>query len=91
MLATRRWGIQILRDILILGPSGKTKSLYGANMSSMQLNRYLDYLTEKGFLEHKPSEETGATAAYQVTVKGEDLLKRIQELLRVLEIEDLMD
>ena len=87
MIATRRWGVQILRDILILGECGKTRILYGANMNSMQLNRYLEYLTTKGFLESRPSEEKG-TAVFQITPKGGELLGQLEELLDVLELED---
>ena len=53
-----------------------------------QLNSYLDYLSEKGFLEQRPPEEAGATSVFQITPKGEDLLSRVKELLQILELEE---
>ena len=83
MLATRRWGIQIVRDIPIMGGAGKTRILYGANVNSSQLYRHLDHLVDKGFFDLSAKEPS----TYEVTPKGNALLEKIDELIDPFEME----
>lgn len=49
----------------------KTRLMYNANMSNTQLNRYLDQLIERNFLEER--KDNGNNILYYPTEKGEKL------------------
>jgi predicted transcriptional regulator len=78
----RRSNIEVIADILRLGQMGKTKIMYNANMSYSQLQKYLDFLTERGFMERVNSETSIAT--YRTTTDGRNLLKVIEIALAML-------
>ncbi len=80
----RRSSVQIMADILRLGEAGPTEIQYSANMSYRQLCKYLDFLTQRGFLEHSVAPNPGVK--YRVTEKGDRLLQDIENLLRLLEL-----
>ncbi len=74
------------RDMLdiiksILGKTGdgckKTHIMYGANLSPVQLNRYLDMLIKIGCIAYD-----NENRLYQVTLKGQDLLQAISSVTR---------
>ena len=83
----RRSNIEIIADILRLGQAGKTEIMYGANMSYCQLQKYIDLLMERGFIDRVHPEN--ATATYRTTEKGHTLLKLIESVLAMLSPEDL--
>ena len=78
----RRSNIEVIADILRLGQMGKTEIMYNANMSYSQLQKYLDFLTERGFMERVSSETSIAT--YRTTTDGRNLLKVIEIALDML-------
>ena len=83
----RRSNIEVIADILRLGQAGKTGIMYGANMSYRQLQKYLEFLMEGGFMERAGSETSIAT--YKTTRDGRNLLKAIEVLLDMLYQGDL--
>jgi len=84
----RRSSIDIIAEILKLGEPGvgKTRIMYGVNMSHTQLNRYIDFLLRTGFLQTLPdSDSTGEHVNYSTTSKGRKLLKDIDRMKELLE------
>ena len=53
-VGNRRSNIEIIADMLRVGENGagKTEIMYSANMSYSQIQKYLDYLVNQGFI-HK--------------------------------------
>jgi predicted transcriptional regulator len=47
----RRSNIEVIADMLRLGEAGKTEIMYSANMSYFQLQKYLAFLMQRGFIE----------------------------------------
>jgi predicted transcriptional regulator len=84
----RRSNIEVIADILRLGQAGKTEIMYSANMSYCQLQKYLDFLMERGFIDRVNSKDS--TATYRTTRKGISLLKRIDDVLAMLSHGDLI-
>jgi predicted transcriptional regulator len=78
----RRSNIEVIADVLRLGQAGKTEIMHGANMSYSQLQKYLEFLMEGGFMERVSSETSIAT--YKTTKDGRNLLKAIEVLLDML-------
>jgi predicted transcriptional regulator len=81
----RRSNIQIIADMLRVGENGagKTEIMYTANMSYSQIQKYLDYLVNQGFINKVSMDNT--MVAYQVTDNGLQLLKAIDTLMNMLE------
>ena len=81
----RRSNIEIIADMLRVGENGagKTEIMYSANMSYSQIQRYLDYLVNQGFINKINMDNT--MVAYQVTENGFKLLKAIDTLMAMLE------
>jgi len=63
--------------------AGKTEIMYSANMSYSQIQKYLDYLVNQGFIHKVNMDNT--MIAYQVTDSGLKLLKAIDSLMAMLE------
>lgn len=63
--------------------AGKTEIMYTANMSYHQIQKYLEYLVNQGFINKVNLDNT--TVAYQVTETGLKLLKAIDTLLDMIE------
>lgn len=84
----RRSNIQIMRDMLKIGENGagKTKLMYSANMSYAQIQKYLGFLVSHGLIDKV--EVGNPSVTYQVTEKGRSLLKSIDTVLEVLDMED---
>ena len=81
----RRSNIEIIADILRVGESGagKTEIMYSANMSYSQIQKYLDYLVNQGFVVKVNM--GNSMVAYQVTDRGFKLLQAIDNLMGILE------
>ena len=81
----RRSNIEIIADMLRVGENGagKTEIMYTANMSYNQIQRYLEYLVNHGFINKINIDDT--MIAYQVTESGLKLLKTIDSLVEMLE------
>jgi predicted transcriptional regulator len=81
----RRSNIEIIADMLRVGENGagKTEIMYTANMSYSQIQKYLDYLVNQGFVNKVNMDNT--MVAYQVTDNGFKLLKAIDSLMEMLE------
>jgi predicted transcriptional regulator len=81
----RRSNIEIIADMLRVGENGagKTEIMYSANMSYSQIQKYLDYLVNQGFIDKVNMGNT--MVAYQVTDNGMKLLKAIDTLMAMLE------
>ena len=78
----RRSNIEVIADILRLGEAGKTEIMYSANMSYRQLQNYLNFLTERGFIELMKVGNPVTT--YKATKRGSRLLKNIDNILEML-------
>ena len=78
----KRSHIEVMADILRLGEASKTEIMFSANMSYLQLQKYLRYLTEEGFLKRVVVPNPGIK--YCVTSKGERLLNSIDVVLDML-------
>jgi predicted transcriptional regulator len=80
----RRSNIEIIADMLRVGETGagKTEIMYSANLSYSQIQKYLDYLVNQGFVSKVDMDNT--MIAYQVTESGLKLLKAIDSLMEML-------
>jgi predicted transcriptional regulator len=76
-----------MADMLRVGGNGagKTEIMYSANMSYYQLQKYLGFLLERGFIDRLIAENSHFN--YRLTEKGAKLLKSIDNVLEVLEFE----
>ena len=84
----RRSNIEIIADMLRVGENGagKTEIMYTANLSYSQIQKYLEYLVNQGFVNKVNMDNT--MIAYQVTENGLKLLKAIDTLMQMLESTD---
>lgn len=84
----RRSNIQIIRDMLRIGENGagKTKLMYNANMSYAQIQKYLKFLISQGLIDKVQVGNPSVT--YQITDKGQSLVKSIDAVLEILEMDD---
>jgi predicted transcriptional regulator len=84
-ISQRRSDIKIIADMLRVGEkgAGKTEIMYSANMSFSQIQKYLDYLVNQGFIHKVELDNT--LKAYQVTESGLKLLKAIDNLVAMME------
>jgi predicted transcriptional regulator len=80
----RRSNIEIIADMLRVGENGagKTEIMYSANMSYAQIQKYLGFLLNHGFINKVKVGNPAVT--YQVTDKGGELLKNINYIIEVL-------
>jgi len=69
--------LEIIENILICAGNGsrKTRIMYGANLSTVQLKRYLEMLVRLGCLAKNVD-----TQLYRLTTKGRDMLEAIYEV-----------
>jgi predicted transcriptional regulator len=84
----RRSNIEIIGDMLKVGENGagKTEIMYSANMSYSQIQKYLSFLINHGFIDRV--EIGNPVVTYRVTEKGLALLRSIETILEVLEFRD---
>ena len=78
----RRSNIEVIADILRLGEAGKAEIMYSANMSYLQLQKYLDFMVNSGFLVKQAVPNPGTK--FKVTRKGQRLLQGIDHILEQL-------
>ena len=83
-LDRRRTSMEIIADMLRLGEAGKTEIMYSANMSYFQLQKYLNFLLERGLIDKVKLGNPSVT--YRVTKKGLRILRSIDALLETLEL-----
>ena len=69
--------------------AGKTEIMYTANMSYSQIQKYLQYLINQGFINKVNIDES--MIAYQVTESGLKLLKTIDTLMDMLNATPALD
>jgi predicted transcriptional regulator len=77
----RRDRNEIVAKILNIAIDGKVKThiMYKAKLSYTQVNKYLPWLEEKGFLENMKSAKVGQfTTIYKTTPKGLKLIERLK-------------
>jgi predicted transcriptional regulator len=86
----RRSNIQIIRDMLRVGENGagKTEIMYSANMSYSQIQKYLSFLIVHGFIDKV--EVGNPVVNYRITEKGLSLVKSIDTVLEVLDLEEAL-
>ncbi len=70
--------------MLRLGEAGKTEIMYSANMSYLQLQKYLTFMLELGLITRVTVGNPVIT--YRVTRKGLRLLRNIDGILEMLEL-----
>lgn len=85
VVGRRRSNIEIIADMLRVGENGagKTEIMYTANLSYSQIQKYLEYLVNQGFVNKVNMDNT--MVAYQVTENGFKLLKAIDTLMEIME------
>ncbi|MCJ7425587.1 MAG: winged helix-turn-helix domain-containing protein [Dehalococcoidales bacterium] len=83
-LERRRSSIEVIADMLRLGEAGKTEIMYSANMSYHQLQKYLTFMLQLGFITKVTVGNPVVT--YRVTRKGLRLLRSIEGVLEILEL-----
>ena len=66
--------------------AGKTRFMYNANLSYAQLQKYLGYLIDQGFIDRVQVGNPSVT--YQVTEKGSSLLNSINSVMEMLGLND---
>lgn len=83
-LNSRRSDIEIIAEMLKIGENGagKTEIMYNANMSYYQIQKYLGYLLNEGFIDKM--QIGNPCVAYRVTEKGLKLLHLISNLEELL-------
>ena len=84
----RRSNIEIIADMLRAGENGagKTRIMYSANMSYSQIQKYLDFLVNQGFISKV---DVGyPTVTYQVTESGLELLQLIDNVTDMLKLNE---
>ncbi|MFC1916456.1 winged helix-turn-helix domain-containing protein [Chloroflexota bacterium] len=84
----RRSDVEIIAEMLRIGANGagKTKIMYNANMSYFQIEKYLHFLIDQGYLDRKNA--GGLSVTYQATGKGLNLMKCIDGFIEILGLDD---
>ncbi len=84
----RRSNIEIIAEMLKVGENGagKTKIMYNANLSYTQIQKYLGFLMNQGFINKMQLGNPSVT--YQVTENGLKLLESINNLIAMLGLSD---
>ena len=84
----RRSNIEIIADMLKVGENGagKTRIMYGANLSYSQIQKYLGYLIGQGFIDKMQMGNPSVT--YRVTDSGLNLLRLINSIKEILRLDD---
>ncbi len=84
-MAGRRSNIEIIADILRMREASKTQVMYRVGMSYSQLQKYLDYLVERGFLTRGNERYPGGL--YRISPEGERLLQSIEKIEQLLTLD----
>ena len=80
----RRTNLQIVAEILRLGDTWKSDIIFSVNMSHAQLQQYLGFMTERGFLRDR---QDSKVVTYHTTKKGQQLLECIDRVTETLGFE----
>lgn len=80
----RRGSIEIIRDILALGRCSTNEAIYRVGLNPPQFGRYRNLLLEGGFLRAVPPENGRRFKAYEPTLRGVELRRRIDRVLDFL-------
>lgn len=84
----RRSDIEIIAEMLKVGENGagKTEIMYSVNMSYSQIQKYLGYLINEGFID---TVKIGNPCVhYRVTEKGQKLLQLLESVKNILGLDD---
>lgn len=86
----RRDRLQIMTEIMEVakGKQLKTRIMYRVNLSFSQLNEYLSFLTEKGFLRIQIENKK---KVYETTTKGNLYIENYTEMSNRLRTQDLAE
>jgi len=84
----RRSDLEIIANMLKVSENGtgKTRIMYGANMSYSQIQKYLGYLIAQGFIDEIKLGNPSVT--YKVTASGLKLLKLIESIKEMLGLDE---
>lgn len=78
----RRSNVEIIAEILQLDDVSKTDIMYDVNLSYRQLQKYLTFLVEEGFLEEHVVPNPGVK--YKPTQKGRRFVESISPIFDML-------
>ncbi len=84
-VGVRRSDIEIIRDILSMEVGRLTELRYAANLSHVQLQRYLTFLEQRDLLSL--NRKSAKVVSFEVTDKGKSVLEMLDRLFTVLGIE----
>jgi len=86
-MSRRRSNIEIIAEMLRVGENGagKTEIMYSVNMSYAQLQKYLKFLLSNDLVTKV--EVGNPCVRYHVTQKGTELLRSIESVLDILDVE----
>jgi predicted transcriptional regulator len=65
---------------------GKTRIMYKVNLSFSQVNEYLSFLTERGFLRVNVNNKK---KSYETTPKGDSYIENYMEMAKLLKPQQL--
>ncbi len=84
----RRSDIEIIAEMLKVGENGagKTEIMYSVNMSYAQIQKYLGYLLNEGFID--TIKIGNPCVYYRVTEKGQKLLALLGNVKEMLGLDD---
>ncbi|MFC1993193.1 winged helix-turn-helix domain-containing protein [Chloroflexota bacterium] len=84
----RRSNIEVIADMLKVGENGagKTRIMYNANLSYSQIQKYLGFLLNQGFIDKIQVGNPSVT--YKVTGSGLKLLESINSVIEMLGLDD---
>ena len=78
----RRSTLDIILEMLSLEEASKTQIMYASNMSYSQIQKYLQFLVDRGFMDRIVKPNPGVK--YRITPKGRSLLGRIEAVQELL-------
>lgn len=81
MAGVNRTRCEIIADILRLGEHGAWQVVCSSGLNAAMARQYLGHLVAKGFLEVIESERK---TTYRATESGQDLLRKIDELVELI-------
>jgi len=86
----RRDRLKIMAEIMEVakGSKLKTRIMYRVNLSFSQVNQYLSFLTEMGFLRVRVD---NGRKAYETTAKGSCFIENYMEMAKLLNPQELTD
>ena len=85
----RRDRLKIMAEIMEVAKGGKLKTriMYMVNLSFSQVNEYLSFLTEMGFLSVRVD---NGRKIYETTTKGKSFIENYMDMAKLLNTEELV-